>query len=274
MVVSDTGNNRVQIFDREGKWIRSFGSRGSAPGLFAFPHGLALDFLDHIAVCDTNNNRLQIFDSDGRFIRSIGPRFPLSLPSPSLSGSGEDGDGSESDREREEDDGVREEGHELHFPFSVAFDSSSHRLAVCNTKRNCIDVFEFDGRHVRSFGQKLKRKGDPSKRGKGPSVGPSGERSTRERSTREKEREEGEEGEEGEESLEDPFGVAIDCDGNFIVCDSSHHSLRLFDPSGFLLSSFPFMSHPSRSGSPSSVAIDSEGNAVVCDSNNHRLVFF
>jgi len=61
------------MFDSAGNHLQSFGSQGTANGLFNFPTGLAADSTDRVIVVDTNNNRVQIFkaslindlDSDG-----------------------------------------------------------------------------------------------------------------------------------------------------------------------------------------------------------------
>ena len=35
--VSDAGNNRIQVFDRDGRFLRLFGSEGEGPGELARP---------------------------------------------------------------------------------------------------------------------------------------------------------------------------------------------------------------------------------------------
>jgi DNA-binding beta-propeller fold protein YncE len=66
--VSDgNGNARIAKFDKDGKFIKSWGSRGSDPGQFNAPHGIALDLQGNVYVADRGNNRIQVFDSDGNF---------------------------------------------------------------------------------------------------------------------------------------------------------------------------------------------------------------
>lgn len=60
------GNNaRVAKFDKHGKFVKSWGSRGSDPGQFNNPHGLAIDAQGNVYVADSGNNRIQVFDADG-----------------------------------------------------------------------------------------------------------------------------------------------------------------------------------------------------------------
>ncbi len=61
-------NARVVKFSRDGKFIKSWGKKGIAPGEFDTPHGLAFDSKGRLFVADRNNNRIQIFDQEGNFI--------------------------------------------------------------------------------------------------------------------------------------------------------------------------------------------------------------
>lgn len=61
-------NARIVKFSKDGKFIKSWGKKGSAPGEFDTPHSLAIDSRGRLFVADRNNNRLQIFDQDGKFL--------------------------------------------------------------------------------------------------------------------------------------------------------------------------------------------------------------
>ncbi|MBV8846363.1 MAG: hypothetical protein JO307_26455 [Bryobacterales bacterium] len=66
-VADGLGNARVAKFDKSGKFVKSWGSRGSAQGQFNQVHGLAIDAQGNVYVADTGNNRIQVFDGDGNF---------------------------------------------------------------------------------------------------------------------------------------------------------------------------------------------------------------
>ena len=69
---SDGYNNaRVAKYDTDGNWITSWGERGSEPGQFRVPHGIAADDQGRIYVADRSNNRIQVFESDGTFVQQI-----------------------------------------------------------------------------------------------------------------------------------------------------------------------------------------------------------
>jgi DNA-binding beta-propeller fold protein YncE len=61
-------NARIVVFDRTGKYLREFGKKGSGPGEFDQPHGLAFDSTGRLFVADRSNNRIQIVDKNGTFL--------------------------------------------------------------------------------------------------------------------------------------------------------------------------------------------------------------
>ena len=61
-------NARIVKFDKNGKFIKTWGRKGTAPGEFDGPHTLAFDAKGRLFVGDRGNNRIQIFDQNGNFI--------------------------------------------------------------------------------------------------------------------------------------------------------------------------------------------------------------
>jgi len=61
IVVADSQNNRVQIFDAAGRFLRKFGSKGAGFGQFDQPWGVAVDRMGHVIVSDMKNCRIQIW---------------------------------------------------------------------------------------------------------------------------------------------------------------------------------------------------------------------
>ena len=61
-------NARIMKFDSHGKFLKTWGKKGSAIGEFDCPHTLAFDSQGRLFVGDRQNNRIQIFDQEGRFI--------------------------------------------------------------------------------------------------------------------------------------------------------------------------------------------------------------
>jgi DNA-binding beta-propeller fold protein YncE len=59
------GNARIAKFDRDGHFIKSWGSRGSDPGQFNSIRGIVADGQANLYVADAGNNRIQVFDAEG-----------------------------------------------------------------------------------------------------------------------------------------------------------------------------------------------------------------
>jgi len=70
--VTDTLNDRVEIFDADGNFIRAWGKNGDGPGNFARPKGIAIDVDGHVWVADAMLNRIQIFTPEGRLLLAFG----------------------------------------------------------------------------------------------------------------------------------------------------------------------------------------------------------
>ncbi len=70
LLVTDTGNKRVQVFTPDGEAITQFGGEGVDDGYFDEPVGIAVDAAGNIYVADTWNQRIQKFGPDYQFIKA------------------------------------------------------------------------------------------------------------------------------------------------------------------------------------------------------------
>lgn len=64
-------NSRVAKFSKDGDFVKSIGSRGTAPGQFNTPHAITSDARGNIYVADRGNSRIQVFDPDLNPVRII-----------------------------------------------------------------------------------------------------------------------------------------------------------------------------------------------------------
>lgn len=96
--VADTGNNRVCVFSKGGKYLFEFGSFGVAKplpgaketwteGAMNFPIGIDVDSDDNVYVANFRNDQIDVYDRDGKWLR----RFPDPLTSVGKGASGQDG---------------------------------------------------------------------------------------------------------------------------------------------------------------------------------------
>ncbi|MGB8012921.1 MAG: SMP-30/gluconolactonase/LRE family protein [Terriglobales bacterium] len=72
LYVCDTLNDRIEIFDADGKFINTFGKPGDGPGYFGRPKGVAIDGDDHIWVADSMQDRVQVFNQEFQLLISFG----------------------------------------------------------------------------------------------------------------------------------------------------------------------------------------------------------
>jgi DNA-binding beta-propeller fold protein YncE len=70
----DGGNFRVQIFDRDGKYMGAFGTVGKQLGNFARPKEVATDADGNVYVADSAFGNFQIFTAQGDLLMYVGDR--------------------------------------------------------------------------------------------------------------------------------------------------------------------------------------------------------
>ena len=72
LYVTDMFNNRVEIFDADGNFIRQWGKAGDRPGTFSKPKGIAIDADGHVWVADATQDILQCYTAEGQFLMWMG----------------------------------------------------------------------------------------------------------------------------------------------------------------------------------------------------------
>ena len=120
-VVSEYGTDaeRIQIFDRDAAFVRTWGKHGDAVGEFSRAMALVVHE-DTIYVCDSANNRVQIFDLEGECLDSWGETGTAS--------------------------------GQLKFPFDMAL-APDGSLVLCDYGNNRIARYTLDGKLLGEFGR-------------------------------------------------------------------------------------------------------------------------
>ena len=59
--VADWENDRIQVFDPQGRFLRKWGEEGDGDGEFLHPIGLAIDGDGNVYVAEDENHRIQVF---------------------------------------------------------------------------------------------------------------------------------------------------------------------------------------------------------------------
>ncbi len=73
--VVDGVNDKIKVFNSQGKFLYSFGKKGSGRSEFSSPLGIDIDDGGKVYIADSGNQRVQILDTKGSFIEEI--RLPL-----------------------------------------------------------------------------------------------------------------------------------------------------------------------------------------------------
>jgi DNA-binding beta-propeller fold protein YncE len=66
--VVDGVNNKIKVFNRQGKFLFSFGRKGSRNGELLFPLGIGIDGSGKVYIADSGNHRIQVFTPGGSFL--------------------------------------------------------------------------------------------------------------------------------------------------------------------------------------------------------------
>jgi len=105
--VSDYYNHRIQVFSREGEFLKVFGSPGTGNGELQFPGGISVDKLNRSWVVDFRNQRVQVFDESGQFLQAI--------------------------------------QNDFNNPFGIAVDNHRERILIADQYNHQIQVLDFQG---------------------------------------------------------------------------------------------------------------------------------
>ena len=65
-------NNRVAKFDKEGRFLKHWGSTGAGQGQFNGVKAIAIDAQGNVYVADVGNKRIQVFDAEGTYKSEFG----------------------------------------------------------------------------------------------------------------------------------------------------------------------------------------------------------
>lgn len=250
IIVADRSNNRIQIFDNNGKFVHKFGSAGSRNGQFDRPAGVTCDNeRGTIIVADKDNHRIQVFTQDGNFELKFGEK------------------GSKNGQ--------------FSYPWDVAVNSEGNIL-VSDTRNHRVQLFSHDGQFINKYGfEGIHWKHFDSPRGvafthDGKMIVTdfnnhrllviSGDCKSAQFL--------GSEGS-GIAQFVRPQGVCVDQEGNIIVADSRNHRIQIFQPNGNFLCSFGSHGHAlGHLDRPSGICVTPDGLIVVVDFGNNRIQVF
>jgi hypothetical protein len=71
LYILDSGNFRVLVFDRSGKYVRQIGKQGNGPGELTFPMALAVASDGNLVIADMGRGGFAVFKSDGSYVKNV-----------------------------------------------------------------------------------------------------------------------------------------------------------------------------------------------------------
>lgn len=244
--VSTRYGDGVQVFNKDGDVLRSFGGSNSRDDYLSQPRRIAIADDGRMFVTNSSGRkRIFVYKPNGELEhRFVGD---ATLPQPEGLTVTPTGELYVTDTRKHQVLAINSEGQarfsigrqgnasgEFMNPSDVAVDSNG-RVIVADSGNCRIQVFGADGEFRFSFGQ----------RGR------------------------------GDGQFEHPCSVAVDADNSIIVADSRTKRVQVFSPDGQFLYSFGQRPQDgNRFSQPSDVNVDAAGNIAVADSGNHSIQVF
>ncbi|XP_078364721.1 E3 ubiquitin-protein ligase TRIM71-like [Oculina patagonica] len=244
IAVTETGNDRVQVFRSDGTHLKCFGASGNGKGQFSFPGGIAFDQNNNILVADNSSHRVQIFTEEGKYLDEFGGEGSLNSHLNNPYGLCIDSDGNiiVADSGNQVVKILSSSKQFLQRIGGIEFLSSffycvryMHYFVVSDFYENCVKVFDRDGTFQFKFGNFGR----------------------------------------GDRQFNNPGYLAVDKAGHLMVCDEGNHRIQVFKLNGEFVARFGSKgSEKGEFNTPSSVAVLSDGRIVVSDYYNHRIQIF
>jgi sugar lactone lactonase YvrE len=244
--LTNTGNDRIDVFTNSGQLVRSMGRSGRSSGQFDTPSGVAADAAGLRAVADSVNGRVQFLNPDG----SVASIMGSPNPGPTI----------------------------LPDPVATAFDGAGN-IYVLDQRRAVIVVFSrATGQPFRTIGGKGSGPGKlnaPT----GLTVSPGGTIYVADTGNQRVARFTAAGDPLGDLDIYggSPRGVAVTADGMRVyVSTASDNRIRAYDPiSGNELVEFGGIGNKiGKLVSPAGIALDAAGNVWVADRGNSRVQEF
>ena len=240
--ITDCYNQNVQTFDREGKFLFSWGKPGKGRSEFDYPGGIAVNRNGIVFVSEEHNQRVQYFTPEGGYLGEFGTKGkgpgqfeqPLGVAVDSKDNVYvTDLDGHRVQKFTPEGKFLLEWGGEgreagkFHGPYNLASDSEDN-LYVVDRGNNRIQKFTAEGRFLAMWG----RNGGDGSAGLLP----------------------------GE--LNWPHELAVDAKDRIYVSDTYNYRIQVFSKDGELLFKWGSVREW---GVPKTVEVDRDFNLYVCD---------
>ena len=244
--VADSGNNRIEEYSPEGKYVFSFGTKGKKAGELNEPKALTIDAKGDVWVSESGNDRIQEFSSEGKSLATCGK-----------SGSG---------------------AGALSEPKGIAIDAKGD-VWIADMANNRIEEFSSECKYVSAFGTAGTEVGQ-IKEPTGVAIDQKGDVWVAERAN-DRIQEFSPEGKvlahfgtlgAGAGQFKQPFGIAINSAGDLWVTDEGNDRAQELTPTGAFITQIGWKgTEAGQLDEPRSLALDAKGDLWVADTGNNRF---
>jgi tripartite motif-containing protein 71 len=282
--VSDYNNHRVQVFDENGTFLRTFGTYGGGDGQINYSNGVGVGPDDKVYVSSKHSNKIQVFSKDGNFSRSIatnGYPFQIDFHENQLVVS-------MADHHRIEVFDLNgtslgyfgQHGNapgQLNYPTSLAFDATG-RLHVSEYNGHRIQIFDTNGSELGLYGFYGSTGYSPygldkTDTGSFLITEISGHRVVEIDQNGSVVRVIASEGN-GEGKVNHPRDVHLGKDNRIYVSDTNQHRVHIFDRNGTFIKMFGLYGSANGQFNQPWATLASEYEIFVLDRYNHRIQVF
>ncbi len=249
--VTDSSNNRVQVFDAHGNYLSQWGGSGGGIGQFNQPQGISYDKIsNHLFVADGQNNRVQVFTLSG---------VPVTQWGTAGSGNGQ-----------------------FNLPIQVAFDSQDNAY-VTDDNNNRVQKFTNNGVFTAVIGQGAGTYGGQLSNPEGLAVDGNNNLYVGEGGNERVSKFDSQgnflaawgTGGSGNGQFNQPYGLALGANNWIYVSDRDNNRFQVFDPNG------QFLFYVGASGSGNAqfnqtlgVVVGPSGAVYAADWGNNRIEKF
>jgi len=239
--IADADNDRIQVFDNEGRFITKWGSRGRSQSDLWNPHSVAVDKDGNVYVVDQMNEHVKVFNPEGALekvwdhvemrpmyvavgqndriyvVEFISHRIRVFSPDGTLLQTWNRGRGVS----------------RLTYPHGIAVNGNGTAFVVDRNDR--ILVFDKKGNFIRAMGQPGSEDGE----------------------------------------FETILDIALDNNGNLFLVDKGNSRIQVLDQNGTFLMKWGILgSEEGEFNYPSGIAIDKNNNVYIADRKNYRIQKF
>jgi len=242
IIVADTFNQRIQVFDSAGNHTQTIGSFGAGEGFLDDPRGVTVDSNDRIIVLDTDNSRVQIFNSSGNFVKIFGWGVDTGANTFEIC-------------TLNCQEGIAGHAEGQFFDARGISVDSTDRIIIADSDNDRVQIFNSSGNFIKTFGWGVDTGANRFEIctincQRGISGSASGQ-------------------------FDNVRGIAVDSANRLITVDSNNSRIQIFDSSGNHTQSFgSFGSAVGLFNLPFGIAIDSLDRIIVADTINQRIQIF